>query len=258
MKQKCSICENEFESLIPHLANKKSCREKLGESKFQELKEEARKSRVSKKNKKYSKTVEGRIARDSYNNSEKGKLTKEIYNQSRKGVTQDQYNSSEKGKARQRKYLNKLREHDYDKNKDYQLHRKRKQLERIAHFNPVRHVIEVLLDSVLEAVSSNKIVKKNRKMKKRKTSTKCFIKYQGRDLKLDSLKDCVVCKIVKTDHIMGVCHACNLYYYRRWEAAEWHEKKEIEREAGIEQKKIQKHQAKWTLMIESKMKILEQ
>ena len=71
MKQKCSICENEFESLLPHLAKKKICREKLGESKFQELREEARKARESKKNKKYYQTVEAKLVRERYYNSEK-------------------------------------------------------------------------------------------------------------------------------------------------------------------------------------------
>ena len=107
-------------------------------------------------------------------------------------------------------------------------------------------MIEVLLDSVLDSVSSNKIVecsKKNKKRKKRKTSNKEAKRFRGRDLKLDGLKDCVVCKMVKTDHIMGVCEVCKVFHYPLWKAADWHGMKEIEKEARNRQKLIQKNKA---------------
>ena len=106
----CPVCNGWFQGLLKHLGPKKSCREKFGESKYQELREEARKLRVSKKNKKYSQKEQGKEAQKRYNQSTLGKLTKKIYNHSRKGdATQDRYNLTEKGKARQRRYLNKLR-----------------------------------------------------------------------------------------------------------------------------------------------------
>ena len=222
----CPVCNGGFQALLPHLAKKKSCREQLGESKFQEMREEARKARVSKKNKKYSQTEQGKQALKRYSNSKLGKLTRKFYNYSKKGdAAQEKYNKTEKAKVRQRNYLNKLRERDCTKLRDYQLHRKRKHLARVEYFAPIWHIVDVLLDSVLEKVTSKKIYGRSRKRKiplplKRRKKSKRFM---GRDLKLDGFKDCFMCKNVKTDHIMGVCETCSLMHYPFWEYAKQHE-----------------------------------
>ena len=203
----CPVCNGRFQLLLPHLTNKKSCREKLGESKLQEMREDARKARVSKKNKKYSQTEQGKLAQKKYSDSYLGKLTKKIYNHSEKGdATQDRYNLTEKAKARQRKYLNKLRENDYCKNKDYQLLRKRKHLAKVG---AIWHVIDVLLDSVLETVLPKKIDETSKKRKKKRKPNREPKRFRGRDLKLEGLKDCFNCKMVKTDQIMGLCEFCS-------------------------------------------------
>ena len=234
-KVQCPVCNGWFKGLLPHLVNKKSCREKLGESKLNELREEARKLRVSKKKKKYSQSEQGKEAQKRYSYSYQGKLTKKIYNHSRKGdATQDRYNLTEKARARQRKYLDKLRWRDYDKNRDYQILRKRKHLAKVG---AIWHVIDVLLDSVMKYVSSKAkdIDESSKRRRKRKKSNREPKRFRGRDLKLDGLKDCFMCKQVKSDHIMGLCEACRAINYPVWEIAkkrkDWQAMHDEEREA---------------------------
>ena len=92
---------------------------------------------------------------------------------------------------------------------------------------------------MLENVTSKEIDRRSKKRKirsRRKTNRKPK-RFRGRDLKLDGLKDCFMCKKVNTDHIMGVCETCSLMNFPFWEYARQNE----DWKAMREEKKAAEH-----------------
>ena len=90
--EKCPACGFETEQLMRHL-RKKECREKLGESKLNELRQAALK-----------------VKYQTYNRSEKRKMSLEKYHITEKFLyNQRKYNNSDKGRARNKRHYEKVK-----------------------------------------------------------------------------------------------------------------------------------------------------
>ena len=91
--EKCPVCGLETGQLMRHL-RKKECREKLGESKLEELRQAATK-----------------VKYQTYNRSEKRKMSLEKYHVTEKfHYNQMKYNNSEKGRARNKRHNEKVKQ----------------------------------------------------------------------------------------------------------------------------------------------------